>query len=89
MIIPIRGKVAHILNTREIVINVGTENGVTVGPFARALMPPNWITKYETLSKTEKTKDVLDEKDSYVNVGEPVVQTIEDDEAEGEDANRT
>jgi hypothetical protein len=52
-------------------------------------MPPNWITKYETLSKTEKTKDVLDEKDSYVNVGDPVVQTIEDDEAEGEDTNRT
>ena len=147
---PIRGKVASVLNAREIAINVGTENGVTVGmyfdvldphyedikdpdtgevlgsiehpkvrvkiidaqeklalattyrtkrvntggtgefvslgPFARALMPPNWITKYETLSKTEKTKDVLDEKDSYVNVGDPVVQTIEDDEEEGKDA---
>ncbi len=112
MITPIRGKVAHILNTREIAINVGTENGVTVGmyfdvmdahyenitdpdtnevlgslerpkvrvkiihvqeklslattyrkervntggtgrgiplgPFARALMPPTWVEKYET-----------------------------------------
>ena len=149
---PIRGKVAHVLNTREIAINVGTAKGVTVGmyfdvmdtydeirdpdtdevlgslerpkirvkiihvqeklalattyqkervniggtgrglplgPFARALMPPTWVEKYETLGKTEKTKDVLDEKDSYVNVGEPVVQTIEDDEAEGEDTNRT
>ena len=33
MITPIRGKVAHILNTREIAINVGTENGVTVGMY--------------------------------------------------------
>ena len=150
---PIRGKVARVLNAREIAINVGTENGVTVGmyfdvldphyedikdpdtgevlgsferpkvrvkiihvqeksslattyrkervniggtrknislgPFARSLMPPTWVEKYETLGKTEKTKDVLDEKDSYVNVGDPVVQTIEDDEAEGEDTNRT
>ena len=150
---PIRGKVASVLNAREIAINVGTENGVTVGmyfdvldahyedikdpdtgevlgsierqkvrvkiihvqeklslaatyrtkrvntggtgklvalgPFSRALMPPNWITKYETLSTTEKTKDVLDEKDSYVNVGDPVVQATEENEAEEEDANRT
>ena len=150
---PIRGKVARVLNTREIAINVGTAKGVTVGmyfdvidphyqditdpdtnemlgsieypkvrvkiihvleklslattyrkeraniggtrknislgPFARSLMPPTWVEKYETLGKTEKTKDVLDEKDSYVNVGDPVVQTIEDDEAEGEDTNRT
>ena len=28
---PIRGKVARILNSREIVINVGSNNGVTVG----------------------------------------------------------
>ena len=28
---PIRGKVAHVLNEREIAINVGTEKGVTIG----------------------------------------------------------
>ena len=30
---PIRGKVARVLNTREIAINVGTEHGVTVGMY--------------------------------------------------------
>ena len=30
---PIRGKVARVLNTREIAINVGTANGVTVGMY--------------------------------------------------------
>ena len=71
-------------------VNIGgTGKNISLGPFARSLMPPTWVEKYETLGKTEKTKDVLDEKDSYVNVGDPVVQTIEDDEAEGEDTNRT
>ena len=147
----IRGKVARVLNTREIAINVGTANGVVVGmyfnvidqhyedirdpdtnevlgsierpkvrvkiihvqgklalattyqkervniggtgrglplgPFARALMPPNWVEKYETLGKTEKTKDLLKEEDSCVNVGDPVVQAIEENETEGEAAN--
>ena len=31
MTAPIRGKVARILNSREMVINVGVQNGVTVG----------------------------------------------------------
>lgn len=135
---PIRGKVARVLNTREIAINVGVEDGVTVGmyfdvmdlqyedirdpdtdevlgtierpkvsvktihvqeklslattyrteqvntggdliflgPFARSLMPPNWVTRYETLSKIEENRAVLDEEDSYVKVGDPVVQVI-------------
>ena len=145
MITPIRGKVARVLNTREIAINVGVEDGVTVGmyfnvmdlqyedirdpdtdevlgsierpkvrvkiihvqeklslattyrkervntggnfislgPFARALMPSEWITKYETLKKTGETVSELDEKDSSVKTGDLVVQIIEDNEIEG------
>ena len=142
---PIRGKVARVLNTREIAINVGVEAGATVGmyfevvdlqyedirdpdtgevlgsierpkvrvkiihvqeklslattyrekrvntsgtwggsigPLARALMPPNWVTSYETLSKIEEHRDVLDEKDSYVKTGDPVVQVIEESKKE-------
>ena len=132
---PIRGKVARVLNTREIALNVGTahdvyvgmyfdvidvhENivdpdtnevlgtierlkvrvrvthvqnklsiattyrsrtinvggtGPTLGPFAQSLMPPNWVRKYETL---EKNKGELAEKDSFVKIGDPVVQVTE------------
>ena len=143
---PIRGKVARVLNTREIAINVGVEDGVTVGmyfnvmdlqyedirdpdtdevlgsierpkvrvkiihvqeklslattyrkervntggnfislgPFARSLMPPNWVTRYETLSKIEEHRDVLDEEDSYVKAGDLVVQVIEEVNTAGE-----
>ena len=152
---PIRGKVARVLNAREIAINRGTANGVTVGmyfdvkdpkeedikdpdtgevlgsierpkvrvqvthvqeklsvaatyrskrvnlggsvhlgaaalslgPFARALMPSGWITKYETLKKTETPRakfDDLEEEDSFVNTGDLVVQVIEEVDTEVE-----
>ena len=153
MITPIRGKVARVLNAREIAINRGTANGVTVGmyfnvmdpkeedikdpdtgevlgsigrpkvtvqvthveeklsvaatyrseqvklggswhlealalgPFARALMPSGWVTKYETLRKTENPRAKfgdLEEEDSYVNIGDLVVQVIEEVNTEGE-----
>lgn len=148
MITPIRGKVARVLNVREIAINIGTAKGVTVGmyfdvmdtydeirdpdtdevlgslerpkirvkiidvqeklavattyrkervnfdsalapgPFTRALMQGGSITRHETLSKTEQTKDSITEEDSYVKTGDPVVQVIEENERKGEDANR-
>ena len=131
---PIRGKVAKVLNAREVAINLGSEQGVRpgmyfdvvaryedivdpdtheslgaverpktrvkitwvqeklslasacksravnvgrmpLGEFARALMPPKWVKKYETLT-TEETGEALDEKESLVKVGDPVVQVV-------------
>ena len=142
---PILGKVARVLNTREIAINIGTAHGVDVGMsfdvmevcedirdpdtdevlgsierpkvrvrvtyvkerlsvattyrskqvyvkgydsfrelglglFSRSLMPSKWVTEYETLEKTDTTKDELDEEDSYVKPGDPVIQVIEETE---------
>ena len=152
MIEPIRGKVAQVLNNREIAINLGAAKGVTIGmyfdvvdangqnikdpdtgevlgsierpkvrvkitrvqeklsvattyrskkvnvggtggirplgPFARALMPPEWVTKYETLHKTGETPKSLDEKDSKVQTGDPVVQVLEVDEPEQKNTNK-
>ena len=138
---PIRGKVARILTSRELVINVGTREGVTVGMYfdvmdprgedvtdpdthevlgsvprpkvrvqvttvqerlavastfkktqvnvggrgtgfavgagiAELLTPPKWVTKYETLKTHEKTWEDLDEEESFVKTGDPVVQVI-------------
>ena len=146
---PIRGKVARVLNAREIAINLGTAKGVTVGmyfdimgtydeiedpdtlevlgslerpkvrvkitqvqeklslattyrkeqvnvdstiahgPFTRALMQGDSITRYETLGAPRKITDTVKVEDNYVNVGDPVVQVIGADEEEGEDTNRT
>lgn len=135
----IRGKVARILNSREIAINVGRDDGVYRGMYfdvmdqnyeeirdpdtqevlgsiqrpkirvkittvqeklslastykrrkvnvggagmeftglSRELMPPEWITKYETLKTEEKTWEDLEEQESFVKTGDPVVQVFE------------
>lgn len=143
---PIRGKVAQVLNSREIVMNIGSANGVVVGmcfdvvdpkgtdirdpdtdevlgsidrpkvrvrvtkvkgklslastqaqrvnvggslgDFGRLLMPPRWITQYETLRTKDKNWDDLKEEDSYVKTGDPVVQVVEESEGEQESAGR-
>ena len=133
---PIRGKVASVINEREIAINVGTAHGVDIGmyfnvidtqngeikdpdtdevlgaierpkvkvkvthvqeklsvastyrtdtvniggdggvlgPFARSLMPPKWVKKYETLRTEDKSLFPIYEEDSIVKVGDPIVQ---------------
>jgi len=60
----------------------------TLGPFARSLMPPAWVTKYDTGEQKGKTKDSFKEEYSYANIGDLVVQVIEEDEAEREDASK-
>ena len=144
---PIRGKVAKILNTREVALNVGTHHGVHMGmifnilspgsgevrdpdtgevlgsvdltkaavrvnatheKFAiaatfrstrvnvggtapvgidlnannirRLFEPPKWETRYETLKIKggfEAITEELDEENSYVSIGDPVIQVVE------------
>ena len=68
-------------------INVGGEGRSTIfsdigkaGIFTRLLMPPKWITVHETLKTEEQTWEDLDEKDSYVKTGDPVIQVLIDEE---------
>ena len=53
-------------------VNVGR---MPLGEFSRALMPPKWLKKYETLT-AEETAEPLDEKESLVKVGDAVVQVV-------------
>ncbi len=68
-------------------INVGG-SGYALGSFgglSQALLPPKYVTKYETLKTDEKTWEDLDEEESYVKSGDPVVQVqeqIDTDEVE-------
>ena len=138
---PIRGKIAKVLNSREVAVNIGHEHGVKSGmvfdilssigdqirdpdtgdvlglveqPKARVKIkrayekfavaityrsrdvnvgggglslnlwgklfePPKWETRYETLKSNggfEAASEELDEKGSYVSIGDPVVQAI-------------
>ena len=45
--------------------------------------PPKWETHYETLERDEsfeRSSEDLDERGSYVLIGDPVVQVLDDDE---------
>ena len=58
-------------------VNVYGDPGPMVGPFARSLLPQKWITKYEPLKRPGDGLGDADESDSYVKVGDPVVQVIQ------------
>lgn len=132
---PINGKVATILNSREVALNVGKEQGVVSGMIfeilssdgheiidpdtgdrlgsftlpktrvrvnrvdskfsiaatyrskrvdignARMFNAPVWETRYETLKAKgsfETSYEDLREQDSYVSIGDPVIQVIDD-----------
>lgn len=148
----LRGKVAKILNSRELVINLGSDHGVCEGMYfevldrkgenitdpdtgevlgsidrpkvsvqitgveprlavartyrsnrinvggsgsglsglagvdsiAKRLLPPKWVTKYETLKTDEQTWEDVDEGDCFVKTGDPVRQVIPFRVMEGE-----
>lgn len=44
----------------------------------------SWVTRYETLKTREETWEDLEEEDSYVKTGDPVVQVLSDPEERGE-----
>ena len=54
--------------------------GLSISAWASTLSPPKWITEYETLHTEEATWEQLDEEDSYVATGDPVVQVLDDEE---------
>ena len=138
----IRGKVARVLNARELALNVGSDHGVelnmlfdvldsasenirdpdtnliigsvyrpkvrvkivqlqekisvagtyksksvniggtstSIAAWANLFSPPKWVSEYETLKTKESTWENLEEKDSYVATGDPVVQVLNDEE---------
>ena len=63
--------------TQKKQVNIGGHGG-PIGDFSRWLMPPKWRTKYESLKTEERPWEELSEEESYVKIGDPVVQVIEE-----------
>ncbi len=141
---PIRGKVARILNSRELAMNVGSEQGVRVGmkfdvmdpkgqdiedpetrevlgslervkkrvevvqvkerisrartrsyrvnvggtggfigrdlqAWSQMMLPEQWVMRHETLRATDEEGREIDEKESVVKEGDPVVEVLEEE----------
>ena len=61
-------------------VNVGGAGiglGLSQTLFSRWLLPPEWVERHETLKTTEKTWEDLDESESYVKTGDPVIEVLE------------
>jgi len=59
-------------------VNVGgLGRDLAFGRMADMLRPPEYVTRYETLKTKEKTWEDLDEKESFVKIGDPTVLVIE------------
>ena len=58
-------------------VNIGGRGSI-LNAWSSVLDPPRWIREYETLKTAEATWEDLDEKDSYVATGDPVVQVLND-----------
>lgn len=141
---PIRGKVARILNSRELAINVGSEHGVRMGMkfdvmdprgqdiedpdtgkilgsldrakkrvevvqvrerlsrartrsyrvnvggtggfigrdlqrWSEMMLPEQWVMRHETLRANDEEGREIDEKESIVKEGDPVVEVLEEE----------
>lgn len=57
-------------------VNVGGA-GTSVVDLGRLFASPRWITEYERLDKRPEGAEPIKLEDSYVQVGDPVVQVVE------------
>jgi hypothetical protein len=74
-----RLSVARTFKSRK--VNIGGSSGsLALDSVTQFLLPPKWITEYETLKTEEQTWEDIDEEDSYVKSGDPVVQVLQDDD---------
>jgi len=55
-------------------VNVGGQGDVAFGNIHKLFESPNWVRRYETLKTTEKTWEDLNEEDSFVRTGDPVIE---------------
>lgn len=79
-----------VASTLERRANVGGVNTLVrdMGSLTRALMPPQWITKYETLRRIESDRAVepIDDSESMVKVRDPAIQVSAIVETASEDS---
>ena len=75
--------VANTYRTKSVNVGGTSSLGMGLDLTARLFQPPKWETRYETFrtkESFEQDREDLNEEDSYVASGDPVVQVPTDDE---------
>ena len=73
-IIEVQEKLSVAQTYKKRTVNVGGAGGFIGHTISDMLKPPKYVETYETLKTTEKTWEDIDESESYVKTGDPVVQ---------------
>ena len=81
-IIGVQDKLSVASTYRKTISNIGGTGAAIDFGFTRALMPPKWVTEYETLKTDEQTWEDLSEEESRVKTGDPVSQVTPEEEAD-------
>ena len=75
----VKDKISVASTFRKKEVNIGGFSPLgNLGVLSRALIPPKYVTKYETLKTDEKTWEDLEEEKSYVKTGDPVLQVTDE-----------
>ena len=77
-IVQVQEKISVASTYRSKRVNLGGRGS----PWADIFTSPKWVREYETLRTEESTWENLDEKDSYVTTGDPVVRVLSDEEGD-------
>lgn len=77
-VVKVEDKLSVAATFRKKEVNIGGRANLNVTGLAEMFMPPKIVTKYETLKTPEKTWEDMDENESYVKTGDPVVQVTEE-----------
>ncbi len=67
---------------RSWTVNVGGQGVGAGGYLAKLMEPPKYEKRYESLKTSEKDWEPLTEEESYVQVGDPVEQVVDVEDAD-------
>lgn len=80
-VVSVKSRLSVARTYRKSKVNVGGQ-GPAIPNLSKALLPPQWKVKYETLKTDERTWEDLDETESFVKSGDPVVQVADEADAD-------
>ena len=61
---------------RKSTVNIGGGGALASSALSKLFEPPNYVERYETFRSSEQTWEALPESQSFVKVGDPIVQVV-------------
>lgn len=80
-IVEVKEKISVASTYRLETVNIGGSGGGLLGGLDLLIPPPKYVEVYETFKTSEQAgKEYLDESESFVKIGDPVIEVINPEE---------